>query len=374
MEWDIVIIGAGPAGATLARLLNQQQRVLLVDRRNLSQTGGFKKPVCCGGLIAPDAQKILACQGLGIPKDVLVSPQLFSVQTLDFDNDLLRFYQRHYINVDRERFDHWLLSLVKPSVTLWDDAQFIRSEHNHAGHCLQIRRHGQTHKVRTKILVGADGAMSRVRLQNFGDKPMPQRYVSVQQWFDANRIPPHYYAIFDRQISDFYSWLIPKDNALILGTAMRITDDVNAHFKRLQDKLRALGIIDGLPQKSEGTLIMRPRSFSHIQLSKPHTALVGEAAGLISPSSAEGISYALKSGELLALAISQHKEQFVNAYRQSCLSLKHNIFNKNIKLHAMYRPALRKLIMRSGITSLKSPYAQTTWPLGHSLGHSMGSE
>lgn len=45
MEWDIVIIGAGPAGATLARLLNQQQRVLLVDRRNLSQTGGFKKPV-----------------------------------------------------------------------------------------------------------------------------------------------------------------------------------------------------------------------------------------------------------------------------------------------------------------------------------------
>ena len=52
--YDVAIIGAGPAGATLARLLSPRLRVLLADRRRLDgpfTEGSLSKP--CGGLLAP---------------------------------------------------------------------------------------------------------------------------------------------------------------------------------------------------------------------------------------------------------------------------------------------------------------------------------
>ena len=58
--YDIAIVGGGPAGATLARLTGNQYRVLLLEKRTFQEPlyGGLQK--CCGGLIAPDAQKMLA--------------------------------------------------------------------------------------------------------------------------------------------------------------------------------------------------------------------------------------------------------------------------------------------------------------------------
>ena len=72
-EFDITIVGGGPAGATLARLLAAKYNVLLVDKRALNRTHDDEK--CCGGLLAPDAQKVLARLGLGIPQQVLTGPQ-----------------------------------------------------------------------------------------------------------------------------------------------------------------------------------------------------------------------------------------------------------------------------------------------------------
>jgi len=111
MDYDIAIIGAGPAGATLARLLDRKYKILLVDKRNLLDTD--RAPAkCCGGLLAPDAQQMLGRLGLAVPKDILVDPQLFLVRTIDFDNGLERYYQRFYFNMSRARFDAWLVSLA----------------------------------------------------------------------------------------------------------------------------------------------------------------------------------------------------------------------------------------------------------------------
>ena len=106
--YDFVIIGAGPAGSTLARILDRNFKTLIIDKRNLAESSGFTREKCCGGLLAPAAQKALARQGLGVPKDVLEAPQTFSVKSVDNDNGLIRYYQRHYININREKFDRWL--------------------------------------------------------------------------------------------------------------------------------------------------------------------------------------------------------------------------------------------------------------------------
>ena len=105
--YDVAIIGAGPAGATLARLISDRFGVLLVDKRRLSGADTDEFPgKCCGGLLAPDAQGMLSKMGLGLPKSVLVDPQLFVVRAIDVKQRTERYYQRYYINMDRGRFDY----------------------------------------------------------------------------------------------------------------------------------------------------------------------------------------------------------------------------------------------------------------------------
>jgi flavin-dependent dehydrogenase len=49
---------------------------------------------------------------------VLVNPQIFSVKTLDIENNIERFYQRFYVNMDRKKFDKFLISLIPKSVKI----------------------------------------------------------------------------------------------------------------------------------------------------------------------------------------------------------------------------------------------------------------
>ena len=113
--YDIAVIGGGPAGATFARELARSQpdkRIVLID--DTPSTGSK----VCGGLLAPDAQKVLAQFDLDLPKSILADPQIFDVKTIDLASGLTRNYQRHYLNMDRAAFDEWLISLIPDTVTV----------------------------------------------------------------------------------------------------------------------------------------------------------------------------------------------------------------------------------------------------------------
>ena len=117
--YDLLIMGAGPAGATLARLASRGLRTLLVERRREGRAGfGPGSVKCCGGLLAPEAQRALAALGLGVPREVLVGLQLFAVRAIDVASGLERHYPCHYLNVDRRRSDAWLRSLVPAAIEL----------------------------------------------------------------------------------------------------------------------------------------------------------------------------------------------------------------------------------------------------------------
>ena len=97
---DVVIIGAGPAGANLARLLAGRLDVMVIEAREITHLAP-NDPVrkACGGLLAPDAQRMLVRLGLGIPKSVLVDPQVFGVEVTDLLQSLKQRYQRFYFNI-----------------------------------------------------------------------------------------------------------------------------------------------------------------------------------------------------------------------------------------------------------------------------------
>ncbi len=353
--FDIAIIGAGPAGATLARLIGKTHRVLCVDKRpRHGSSGGYSAGKSCGGLLAPDAQKMLSELGLGLPRDVLEGPQLFAVKAIDLQSRLERHYQRHYINMDRQKFDSWLLSLIPPAVEVRTGCRLKSFSREDRGFTLNLEVGHQIFVEKAQILVGADGANSRVRMQGFPGSPYPVMYFAIQEWVEGGGDDfPYFTALFDREITDYYCWTIPKGDALVIGAALSPREQPREKFEGLKTKLRRHGFVFGKTIRREGAAILRPRRAKQISAGKDGIALIGEAGGWISPSSAEGLSYAFKGALLLAQALRPGLEGFEKRYRRKVRSLRRNLLLKNLKSRLLFHPFFRKAVMASGLRSLE---------------------
>ncbi|NLZ93836.1 MAG: FAD-binding protein [Firmicutes bacterium] len=352
--YDIAIIGAGPAGSTLARLLAPNYRVLLVEKRNLiepNQAGAGNK--CCGGLLAPDAQKVLGMMSLALPQEVLVGPQIFVVRTIDLQKKQERYYQRFYINLDRTKFDCWLFSLIPPSVNVRSATlcKEIRKEEGY--YTLRLKFRQKYYCEQARLVIGADGAASIVRKTFFPEDPKLLVYSAVQEWFAVKKPSPYFSVFFDSELMDFYGWSIPKEESLLVGAALKPRYNTAERFKQLKAKLSAYGYPLYAAKKREGAFILRPRRATRAVADLPGVALIGEAAGWISPSSAEGFSYAFRSALTAAKCLEPGIEGFVKRYQQETAALRRNIFAKNLKLPFMYHPLLRRIIMELGIAAVE---------------------
>ncbi|NLY86322.1 MAG: FAD-binding protein [Tissierellia bacterium] len=352
--YDIAIIGSGPAGANLARLIGDKYKVLLIDKRDLENDNPKSHITkCCGGLLAPDAQKMIAKLGLGVPKDILVDPQLFAVRTIDLTNNIERLYQRFYYNMDREKFDRWLVSLLPRTIDKKYNCLFKGFIEIPGGYEIKYIYNGKEVTAKTKVIIGADGAFSKVRRSIAKDLVVPDEYISIQEWFECSNPMPYFTAIFDEEITDFYSWIIPKENYILLGSALRPKDNTKEKYQVLKRKLKKLGFQFNSKIKTESAFIYRPKKLSQFYIGRDNIGLIGEAAGAISPSSAEGISYGLKSSLYLAQSLEEGIDGFLDRYNNKVKGIRLNLIFKNLKSPAMYNPFLRKLAMKSGLQSIK---------------------
>lgn len=354
-QTDVLIVGCGPAGSNLARVLAHQKtyQVMVLDKRALDQPYDKGPKKACGGLLSPDAQKMMAKLGLTIPKEVLEDPQLFSVRTLDFDNGLERYYQRYYYNMDREKFDRYLVDLIPAQVACHFEALVKSLKRLDEGWQVSYVTKGQVHHVTTKFLVVADGAKSFLRARIAPDHPKPKTYISKQVWYPLKTHMPYYTGIFDQEITDYYSWTIQKGNALILGTAIPYGQAVHQPFEVLRQKVEAyLGHPLSHPIKTEGAFIERSEKGSQLLFAMPGVAFIGEAAGLTSPTSAEGFSHAFRSSMSLAKALSSGLEGAEKRYQHESRVAYVILFKKVLKKPAMYNRFIRKWVMKSGLTAL----------------------
>ncbi|MBP1559876.1 MAG: FAD-binding protein [Oscillospiraceae bacterium] len=347
-DYDIAVIGGGPAGATLARLLDGRFRVLLIDGKTESENS-FRK--VCGGLLSPDAQKAFAEFDLTLPKDILVDPQIFSVRTIDLQKRIERRYQRFYMNLDRQKFDLWLESLVPDSVKRYTGK--CRSiSHENGVYILKCRANdGSEQSFAADIIVGADGANSMVRRFLYPKKKI-RSYTAIQQWFAEEHSNPFYSCIFDPVTSDCCSWSISKDNLFIFGGAFA-PKGCRESFERQKARLAEYGFKFGTPLKTEACVVLRPESPFDVCSGKDGAFLIGEAAGLISPSSLEGISFAVNSARILADILNRGAKKPCRAYSVRILPMRVKIFAKLLKCPFMYCPFLRRMVMKSGINSIK---------------------
>ncbi|MBQ8445607.1 MAG: FAD-binding protein [Opitutales bacterium] len=356
--FDAAIVGLGPAGATLARLLAARGlSVVAVDRKKSDpDSGGFQKP--CGGLLAEDAQRSLSRQGLSLPKSVLADPQLFSVRTIDLHTARERTYRRFYINMNRHRFDLWLKSLIPASATVFHDATVRNFSRNENGIFeLSVYADHEEKRVFARTLVGADGASSIIRRKLFPEHKI-RDYTAVQQWFSDEQTRPLYACFFDDRLTDCYGWAVSKDGELVFGAAFPREDSSKA-YELFRERAERFGFSLKKPVRTEACRVLRPEKMSDFVLGDGNgTFLIGEAAGMISPSSLEGMSYAMDSAEILADILScagmltpEKFPELAEHYRKRSRKLRLKLLTKILKNPFMYQPTLRNLVMRSGIAA-----------------------
>ncbi|MEI7884975.1 MAG: FAD-binding protein [Clostridia bacterium] len=352
--FDIIIIGAGPAGTTAARMLGEKYKVAILDQRTFKATATQgKEEKCCGGLLSLKAQQVLAQMAISIPKSVLVEPQVFTVRAYDLEAKLDQHYQRAYLNIDRTAFDRYLFEMVPQQVEKITDCRVVKIEETNQGVIVSYLHNGSLLYITGKALLGADGAHSLVRRELYGKEFFQQEYLAIQEWFEISEKIPYHTSYFSKEVTDFYGWGIPKGKEFILGVAIPVGRDINACWQSFLEQVEKTGVKLGKRTKRHGCYLQRPQVWSDIALGKGRIALIGEAAGLISPSSAEGISFALRSGRLAALGCELSSKDIFAKYRKSCLGLRADIFSKWLKSIPMYTGVFRRAIFKTGVTAVK---------------------
>ena len=350
-KYDIAIIGAGPAGSTLARevaLAKPSLKVLIIDAQK-PDSGKV-----CGGLLSPDAQRMMASFGLTLPSSVLSESQIFAVDTIDLAAGLRRTYARNYLNMDRYAFDSYLLSLLPSSVEIVK-GRCIGATEIDGGYSLKVNLPSGEAELFADTIVGADGAASLIRRTFFKDKT--ERTVAYQEWYSAKEKSkiPSYSCIFDKKTSRHCSWTIRKGEHVILGGVF----DRNGFREAFaEQKKRFEGFIGeclGEPSKTESCFVMNPKRRCDIILGREGVFLIGEAAGFISRSSYEGIGNAMMSALALAKAFvkADDNKRRLKVYRRSSARQRKTVLMKNAKRLILFTPVMRKIIMKSGITAVK---------------------
>lgn len=344
--YDFLIVGLGIAGANIARLLSEKYNVAAIDKKHAGENS-FMKP--CGGLLCPTAQKALASNKIVLPKSILVSPQIFNVETIDFDNGIARTYNRNYINVDRHKLDMYMISLIK-NADIIDDACVCDIEYRGNFYAVSYMKHGEKNVMFTRKIIGADGANSIVR-KYLRKHEKRNYYVAINQFFEST-IPPISACIFDSSLSPTYSWMLTKDDKLLFGGAYPAQNCRKA-FEMQKTKLKNYGFDFGKVIKTEACKVISSKNpFNELYFGEHDVFLIGEAAGLIS-TSFEGISSALESSRVLAqVLISESRYPYIEYSARLSPQLLNLLIRGIVKAPSMYYVPMRKIIMETGILAI----------------------
>jgi geranylgeranyl reductase len=301
-DFDVVVIGGGPAGATAAHEAAQRgQSVLLLDR------DGRTKP--CGGAIPPRLMR-----DFGIPESLLVARATCARMISPADERVDIPIEGGYVGlVDRDTFDEWLRQRAAAAGAQRERGRFERLERDAEGRRVVVYGvrgpRGLTdetlQRVRARCVIGADGAKSEVARQVvpgadrgkfvFAYHEILQSPPQPTRDFEPSRCDVYYRGTLS---PDFYGWVFPHGPTMSVGTGSADKGfSLRAAVGRLRD---AAGLADAPTLRREGAPIpLKPLP----RWDDGHdVVLAGDAAGVVAPASGEGIYYAMLGGRLAAEA------------------------------------------------------------------------
>jgi flavin-dependent dehydrogenase len=346
MSGKIAVIGAGPAGSHLSRLLSKEGRlVTLYESKSLDR----EKP-CAGGLTYKVFSETGIPHGLPIPSRLLTSSRLISWDDTYVDVTL----EKTMTIVGRRDLDRYLLKMAVEQGVRFVNRRVTSLKRVSDGWSLSVA--GRTEQY--DFVVGADGANSLVR-RTVSSRLTGRQFYKACGYFIGGLDEARILIKFFHGLEG-YAWVFPGAayaSAGICGTGhrhganelkTRLTKFLASRYSKhqLEDKRPFAWLIPSLSSAE----------FSHLKIAGQDWALAGDAAGLADPITGEGIYYAVQSAEILAKCLLDNSmnsypsmiyEQFARNLARAA-SLKPLFFSpgfiENTVLLARASPAIRNVL------------------------------
>jgi geranylgeranyl reductase family protein len=310
--YDVIVVGGGPAGATAARVLGEAGiSTLLFDK------SAFPRDKPCGGGISarvmgrfPYLNSALANIPVNwVNKIYFEAPSGVAVDY--FSETPL------YLMIRRCEFDNLLFSLARKQVECITPALVRKVNVQNDGVTVEAEVAGERKDYRGKIVLGSDGANSVVaRASGLRGGAVKNEYaIDMMEETTYAELGPaerdhmrdHMYVYYGYQGQYGYSYVFPKMNHVNLGIGCKVDHylaevrgEQYSHHRAFVDGLITKGLLTGasnranfraFPLPISGPL---PRTYSH------RTLLCGDAGGFVNAFTAEGIYYAMVTGDLAA--------------------------------------------------------------------------
>lgn len=316
-KYDVIIVGAGPAGSTLGSLLAEWGLdIILIDKHK------FPRPKLCGGVITWKTRTLLE-RLFNISFREHFSIEAITDDYFLYEKNRVKILQKSpepFYFVDRKKYDLALVSLArkKGCQTLFgDDVVDINAQNNAV-----ITKSGA--RFHSEIIMGADGAQSLVRKKIFKSiQHQAQTGVAFQICVPIEKLKTEYQnsvpKIFTGLVDTGYGWMFPQDDHFLIGLwgMVRKNGTLRKTF---------IGFLNNVTTSRIEKTTHIPVSILPVRqlLTRPgeqRILLSGDAAGFVDVMTGEGIYYAHQSAVSAARAIhgffdSQGESDLVQSYQR----------------------------------------------------------
>jgi len=278
--YDAVVVGAGPAGSAVARdVASRGFSVLLLEEHSV-----IGQPLHCSGLVTP---RTLTLANVG--EQVVQNEIQRAVIQSPLGKELPIGGGRVYaLAIDRVRLDQAMAGQAQESgAELIVSARFLELERVNGLVRASVERQGRRTRVLTKLLIGADGAQSRVAKQLGVHRPYKTVIGLAAEVRAKEAATDQVTVLMDKDVAPgWFAWVIPLgDGRLRVGTGTANGLKPADSFRRLRARL---------PQYFNGDPILgmaggRIPLWSPMRLYSDNVLLVGDAARQVKPTTGGGV-------------------------------------------------------------------------------------
>jgi len=310
-DYDVVIVGSGPAGAAAAKALSGHGlKTAIVEKARLPR---YKM---CSGCLSPTSVKFVADHFGQIPGHIFSEPgetigarvhTAIGGKVVEFPFSLTDKgpgLPEIGMSIKRAAFDQWLCESGDAEII--DGCRFKNIRKQGPGIDLVLEKEGRDILISSRYLVGADGPLSRVRNSISPEFSKGLRMIpNYEEWYVGEiDLEPKWLNVFlDGTLTNYFASVFHKDNMVIVANGAKQTDSVKDYFQALVDNLKTnhgLKIKERLA--SHGCVLTDMSATGNCHLGEGNVLLAGEAGGF-SRAFGEGISSAFVTGKAAGEAI-----------------------------------------------------------------------